>query len=850
MPPVVLPPARALPEDLLPALARMSPSELVRRRDVARGLVEDDGILVGPDLSGLHRHLVVDPVPLVVPARDWADLERGLAQRAELLDLVLADLYGERTLVSRGLLPPELVVGHPGFVPQADGVSTRHGLFLTAADLGRDEHGSWCVVADRAHSPVGTGYAMAVRRVTARALASLHRETDLRRLRDFFDTMRSGLQEMATGTSELPRVVMLTSPESDDSTFDTLFTATLLGFPVVRAEDLSMRNGRVWLRTTERPQPVDVVVRRVGAQGADPLDLAAGAGTGVPGLVEATRRGLVAVVNPLGARVLDDPALGAFLPAIASALLGEELRLPSARTWWCGDPAGLRYVRDHLEALVLAPISPSPDNPRVFAGEVRAAQREQLRARIESKPWAWCAQEVLPVWTAPVVTDSGLSPRAGLLRTFTLADARGTSVMPGGLVRVSNRAEDARAPSLRDAVVKDVWVLAAPASGHTEAALGPAVGRSGDGAAARPPAPAGATGTAYPPASADAHTDLGATHPLPTAPVPVSPRAAEDLYWFGRYAERAESTARLVLVADDLVEDHQRRPATPGFEAMRTLIDVVDALTAVQRYRATPGDRADLAATLPTDPAAHLRALVFDETRPGTVHYSAHRAARAAGQVRDVLSFDTWLVLSRLDRSLGEPPSGENLQSVLAMVIESLLALAGIGAESLVRDASWAFFDAGRRVERGHETVRILRQALTTERAPRVERLVLDAVLRARESLISYRRRMADISRSNRSDEVALDLLLCDPTNPRSVRFQIERLREDLTHAPSAPVHTAVSAAAQALGATDVVALAADRAALAAYLDDVEADLHRVSTALDATSFRRQARQQPIEQPR
>ena len=808
-----------MPSQLLAALAALTPQDLLRRRGAVAQLVQDDGIAVGPDGPDGPHPLRLDPLPLVIPAADWALLEAALAQRAELLDLLLADIYGERRLIDGGVLPAEIIIGHPQFVAQADGISTRHRLVLTAADLGRDEAGEWRLLADRTQAPVGAGYAMATRRVTARALAAVHRETDLRRLREFFDAMRIALQETASETSDLAHVAILTDPEGGETGFDEALTATLLGFPIVHAEDLSLDGGRAWLRTTDRPEPIDVIVRRVNGGRADPLDLTGGPGGGVPGLVEATRRGVVTVVNPIGAGVLENPALAAYLPAISRALLDQDPLLPAARTWWCGDAESLRYVGAHLEDLQLAPISPAPDNPRVFVAGLTAAERAELWARVQAQPWAWAASEVLPPWMNDVVTPDGLSPRASVLRTFTVAGSGSPVVLPGGLARLATEAGDRRVPGLRDAIAKDVWVV-------------------GEG-----PGPRASGATPAEPVITGSHGRI--------ASVPLPPRAADDLYWFGRYAERAESTARLIMVADDLVEDHVRRPGTPGYEAMQVLLDAIDGVTVVHRDRPSRRDAAPRQqADRPSAPLAHLHTLTFDGARSGTVRYSARRAARAAGQVRQVLSLDTWIVLSRLERTLTTPidPS-EQLQSVLARTIESFLALSGIAAEGMIRDASWAFFDAGRRVERAQETVRLLRHALGEPHARRVDTLVLDAVLRSRESLISHRRRVAERHPADTRLAIALDLLLTDASNPRALTYQLTQLVADVGTVKT-PVREALSAATTVLDGGDIVALARDRDRLTAWLRELESSVRAVSKALDTTTLRHRSPGLAFEEPR
>lgn len=797
----------------------LTPGELRQRVSAVAGMIEGDGIVAGSDADGRPRPLRVDPGPLILGAVEWAGLERALAQRATLLDLVLADLYGPRALVTRGLVPPQIVVGHPGFFAAAAGIPTRGALLTTAADLGKDADGQWRVLADRTQRPLGAGYAMAIRRVIARALAPVHRATPLRRLRGYFDALRSGLLELGATASEAPRVVMLRSPEEEEAAFDEMFAATLLGFPVVVADDLALRGGRLWLTTTGRDEPVDVLVRRVDARRADPLDLAPGSDAGIPGLVEATRRGNVRVVNPVGAGVLENPALGAFLPAISRALLDEDLLLPSARTWWCGEDAGRRHAADHLDDIVLAPLASLPGRGRVFTAELTRDERAALWARVESEPWAWCAQEVLPPWDVELVGTPGTTARAGLLRTFTLTGVHGATVMPGGLARFAAQDDARRVPSLADAVAKDVWVL--------------------DGDADRAEAPAGKR-------DRDRIEVAAAT----VGPVPLPPRAAEDLYWFGRYVERAESTARLLLVADDLVEDHLTRPGTIGHTAMVAMLGAVDAVTSVQRYRGRTHGPDTAVAPVGDDPVRHLRDLVFEPGRHGSVRFSAARANQAASRVRELLSLDAWLVLSRLQRTLVPGnATDEDLPGVLAAVIEACLALSGMSAEGLVRDASWAFHDAGRRVERAQETVRVLRRTLPAA-STRGASLVREATLRARESLLSYRRRRAEGGRSRTPLATALELLLLDETNPRSVAYQLDRLHDDLRHAPSPEPLAALRVPTLGLAGADATALALAPDALASFLEELEAQLRTVSGSVEAACFPHRAPQHSFEERR
>lgn len=433
----------------------------------ARRFVRDDGIRYGEGAVDQAvrppRRWEIDPVPVLLPAAEWARVEAGLQQRAVLLDRVLADLYGEQRLLREGIVPAEVVYGHPGFVHQAVGTgsSAQSHLVLTAADLGRGADGDWQVIADRDETPAGAGYAMASRRITSRVMAGLHRGSDMVRLRGFFHTMTMALQEASVTGAARPRIVLLSPGADSDTAFEQSFIATLCGFPVVEAEDLVLRDGRVWIQTGGRPEPVDVILPRVDAALCDPLELRADSEVGVPGLIEAVRRGQVTVANPLGAGLLDNPGLLPYLATAARHLLDDDLLLRSPETWWCGDPAGLDHVLTHLDDLVVKPIATTGRGQSQFGWQLDAQARAELRRAVEARPWAWCGQEALPLSSAPVVTPTGLEPRRLVIRTFAVTAAGVAHVLPGGLGRVAPRDGDHHVSTASGAVAKDVWVLAA-----------------------------------------------------------------------------------------------------------------------------------------------------------------------------------------------------------------------------------------------------------------------------------------------------------------------------------------------------------------------------------------------------
>lgn len=794
-------------EALAATIDRMGVNGLqVARRDALR-FVQDDGITYGATAEGFQgRNWNLDPLPVIIDADEWRRLEVGLRQRSELLNLILVDLYNDRRLLHSRTIPARAVLGHPGFIRQADGVNIagRHQLILTASDLARDADGGWQVLSDRLQAPSGAGYAMANRRITSRVLAGLHRTTNLARLRSFFHTMSEALHAAAPGSSDQPRPVLLSPGPSSETAFDQAFTATLLGIPLVEADDLTSREGRIWLRSSDRLDPVDVIVRRVDADWCDQLELRPESRLGLPGLIDAARRQAVSVLNPLGAGVLENPALLPWLGEICRIVLGEELALPSAETWWCGDTVHRSHVLTHLEELAIKPVSRESERTTVLGWQLTRDERAELRARIRTEPWAWAAQDPVEMSTAPVISRGGLEPRRLVLRTFGVAHDDQYHFLPGGLARVAAHADQHLITNMRGALAKDVWVLSPTTPDLDE--VSDRVRRSHRRLS-----------------MARIHTGMG-----------LVPRVSDNLFWVGRYAERAEFTARLLSVTDDLVEDYGNRDGTPGHKAMEALLVAVDQVTIVPNA----GD----------DPLVRLRRVMLDEPVPGTIAFSVSRLVLAAQQVRDQLSLDMWGVLSRLERNIEEIPRDEQqLQPQLAKLLESLLAVAGIMAEGMVRDASWAFIEAGGHIERALLTSSLLRATLVQERPPVIDGQVTEAVLQSGVSIITHRRRTASGTGPAAPVESATDLLLLDRINPRSVAYQLDRLVEDFGLIGDEELVSVPGALQARLRSADSEALCAgDRHELAALLSDVTSELRALAGMVTRRHFTRKPSQRVL----
>ncbi len=772
-------------------------------RGQAARLLEDDGVTYNPPPSGDGEHPArgargarggsgwrLDPLPTVVPADDWAAVSRGVEQRTELLDQVLEDLYGPRRLLTSGLVPPELVWRHGLFQRAAWGAhpAGRRRIVLSAVDVGRDADGSWQVTSDRVQAPSGLGYAMENRRVVSRLLPDAYRRAELHRLTPFFSQLREALVDLAPAGVEDPRVVVLTPGSLSETAFDQAYIATVLGLPLVTGADLVMRDGQVWTREAGDPldrRPVDVILRRVDTTWCDPLELRPDSELGVPGLLEAARRGRVVSANAFGAGLVESPAFHVLLPALCRALLDEPLLLQSAQAWWCGDPDGLSHVLAHLDRLVVRPVDPRTGRG-IHGPGLSGAELDRLRARIEADPGGWVGQRILPLSTTPTVAGFGLDARPLTLRAFAVAHGSSYAVMPGALGRVVPHAYSAGRRE-RVQLSKDVWVLRGEPS-------------------AAPTAPEPETVVARP------------------ITVPMVPRALENLYWMGRYTERAEATTRSILALRWLAADFPLQRRDPGRGAVDVLARALTHASGTYPGFATDEQLADAAID------AELRALFVDAERQGSVAQSLAGLTAAASSVRDQLSTDVFTVLGTLERSrvtlagrgnVDDPTEQTPLRDDLsvavletgAQMLSGTLALTGITAENMVRDIGWTLLDLGRGLERALQTVTSVRWVAGEVQPPAVERHLVLALLTAGESVVTHRRRYG----AREGVDSMLDLLLLDRTNPRSVAFQLARLR----------------ARAATLPGTDVVEQ------LRRVLDDAEADLAaRSAEALAASSPR------------
>lgn len=733
--------------------------DFTQRWREAQQLIRENGVTynVYGDPRGLDRPWQLDPIPLVISPAESESLHHGLVQRARLLEAVLADVYGAQRLLAQGLLPAELIFANPCFLRPCHGIRLpghRH-LFLAAFDVGRDAQGNIVVLGDRTQGPSGAGYALENRIVLGRMLPEIFRACNVERLALFFRTFRDNLRGLAPHNRDNPRTVLLTPGPYNETYFEHAYLARYLGFTLAEGGDLTVRDQRLYLKLLDGLQPVDVLWRRLDDDFCDPLELRGDSFLGVPGLVQVVRSGNVVVANALGSGLAECPALLPYLPGLCRQLLGEDLLVPSAQGFWCGEPSACAHVLAHLDRMVIKAAFSSLRSEPIFPETMSAGQKDELVGHIRARPWNYVGQERLALSTTPVLTEQGIVPRRVVTRVYLTAHEHTFLPMPGGLTRVTASADTMVVSLQKGGGSKDTWVL-------TEGPVSDV--------------------TLLPPA--------GHAVELTRAGNDLPSRAADNLFWLGRYVQRAEDMVRLLRgVLVRLTE----KAGLADVPELPTLLQAVTRITQTPPGFVGAGAPARLA-----DPSEELLSLVFQGERVGSLSYNYRCIQRAAASVRDRISMDMWRTLSSLPpEDAFDPANPPTLSDVLDLLNQRVLILAGFGGiamESMTRGHAWRFLDMGRKIERAMHTVGLLHWTLVpTEAQGRLslgfpETALLEALLEIADSSMTYRRRYL----SGVQAAAVLDLLIADGSNPRSLVYQLSALREVIERLPHDPQQAAL----------------------------------------------------------
>ncbi len=712
---------------MMEMLRAIGPEELGRRWSRAERRIRENGITynVYSDPLGANRAWSIDIVPLLIPADEWRFIEAGIIQRAQLLNQILEDLYGAQDLVTQGHFPAALLYANCAFLRPLVGirVPAHSFLHLLAVDLARSPDGQWWVLADRTQAPSGSGYALENRTIVSDALPDLFRTSNVLRLAPFFRAQREVLINLAQ--RDKPRIVLLTPGPYNETHFEHSYLARYLSFTLVEGADLAVRDRRVYLKTVDGLEQVDVILRRVDDSYCDPLELRSDSLLGVPGLVDAIVAGNVKVANALGSGLIETAAIMPFLPGLSRTVLGEELKLPSVATWWCGQKYALDWVLNHLESVVIKPAFPSREMEPVFGAELLQAERGRFAEELRARPHEYVAQEQVVLSTAPVWHCGCLSSRSVVLRTYVLNTGTSWIAIPGGLVRVAD-AEGSVVSMQRGGHSKDAWVL-------------------WDG-------PVDTFSMLHP---RNEPVELRRISRV----VPSS--MADNTFWLGRYVERAENIARMLRA----IASRVRRAE----EAELGCLIRMHSCLGSRRSKLPKGkDRRPTSNELEQE----LISAVTDRKRPDSLVSTLAEVSRIGDHVRERLSADMMVLIGQLRDSIRIENYTQFLEypTMLTSCLELLSAFSGMERENINRGFGWLFMSIGRRLERAIYLARELREIAT----PLAEQdwALLECLLEVADSSMTYRTRYY----TTLQPLAVMDVLMADETNPRSLDFQLSHL--------------------------------------------------------------------------
>ncbi len=730
-------------QKFLNALRSVSSAEFARRNAQADRMLRENGVTYhsGNDDGAAARPWRLDLLPMMTTASDWSTLEEGLSQRARLLNLLIADIYGPRTLVNDGTLPPEALFANPEFLrPFCDlRRAETSPMFLYAAELARSADGQWWVMADRSEAPAGPGFALENRIVSARTMPSAFKHIQVERLAPFFSHLQNAVRRRAPRVNDSPRIVLLSSGPTHPYYFEDVYLARYLGYTLVEGGDLAVRNDIVYMKTLSGLVPVDIVLARCAESGLDPLELGGYAAHGVPGLLNAMRAGNVTIANTPGCGIVGAPVFMAFLPQICQRLLGEPLKMPSISTWWCGDPNSLQHVLSRANDLVLKPAFQKSGGEEFIFATLTPEERQKLLARIHAQPFAWVAQEKIRRSAVPVWTEKEIQCGHAAVRAFLVEDEGAWQLMPGGLIRVAPDTSPMQLSVAAGDGSKDLWVLA---------------DRKVDPVSLLTPR--------------DQPAELRRTSAL------FPSRVADNLFWLGRSLDRCDFLGRLVrALADRLVGE-----GNVDLTEIKFLARSLSEMGQLEPGFVVDGMESQLPSLAEALPLA-----VYDPNEYGGLARTVNDLTRLASLVRDWISPDTWHRINVTTGAFNATPSKEwhDLADVVNSsntLIGDLASVSGLISDGMNRGPSWRFLELGRCIERAGATARMLITA-ELKRGP-VSPNLLKTMVEILDVRMTYRFRY----RENLQRNAVLDLAITDDTNPRSLAYQIDRLVQHVDRLP------------------------------------------------------------------
>jgi uncharacterized circularly permuted ATP-grasp superfamily protein/uncharacterized alpha-E superfamily protein len=813
------------------SLHQLGHKELQNRNIDIQRLLKENGVAynIYNDPSGQTRPWELDPIPQLITANEWETINAGLIQRAELFDLLLKDIYGPQTLIKNGIIPQELIYLHPGFIRSCVNIKlpgTQH-LVLYAADMARGNDGRLWIISDRTQAPSGSGYALENRFAMSSVLPELFSNLNVKRLSPYFDSLQQALTDIAPHNTDNPRVVILTPGPDNETYFEHSYLAAYLGLTLVQGNDLMVKDNYVWLKTIDGLEKVDVILRRLDDSYCDPLELKSDSLLGIPGLVQSVRKGNVAIANPLGSSIVESAGLVPFLPAISKHFFGKELIMPTIATWWCGQPKEMNYVIANLKTLVVRKIFRNVAGTRsaIDGASLSAIQTEELIQQIKANPYLYVGQEKINFSSTPSWVEGKIEAGHSLFRSFLISHNNSYIAMPGGLTRTSTQKNSFIISNQLGGISKDTWVLSAEDEQEQ-------------------------------PVNLQLTTDT-LQHTIHKRSLPS--HTAENLFWVGRYTERVIYNARLQrTVMQRMLQSNKPFNADSiGTESvlLHTLTQCTYTFPGFFED-SDPAKRKDIY----TKPWTELTNVLYNEKRNGSLSHNLSLLKNAVYSVRNFWALDTWRVLRQMEEEWNKAKK-DNTTDHLRMISSidalntSMFAFLGMNRESVRREQGWNIMDLGRKLEQVLYIITLLRSVFQNKQEDQVEHELMESVMIASQSLITYRYTYRD----HLQLPLALELLMLDTNYPKSLAYLVKKIKRYVSllpkegkEIPLSDKQRNIQEADSLLKLADVVALAkhdpntGEYVSLNKFLDKLHSLIADTSMGISKTYFKHSQTQKQL----
>ena len=693
--------------------------------------------------NGGNRAWKLDPIPFLIHQKEWQNIEKGLKQRAHLLDLILKDIYGPQLLIKKNIIPAELVFDNSGFLQPCFDVKQKlqNQLLIYACDMARGPDGKMWLLDNRTQSPSGSGYTLENRTVMAKVFPELNKNIYRNRLSPYFIHLQQTVATLGNLSNENPKVVFLTPGADNETYFEHVYLSSYLGYTLVQGSDLLVRDGFVWLKSIDGLERVDVIIRRVDDEWCDPLELRQNSLLGVPGLLQVMRMGNVAVVNPPGASVVENYGMMAFMQNACKFLLDEPLQMNSVATWWCGQTKELNFVLSNLHRLIIKKANRKQGFKSLYGRQMSKEDLEKLRQMILKNPKDFVAQEEVSLSTTPSFIDGKLVPRFAAIRTFLVSDGNDYKVMQGGLTRSSPVKDKFVISNQLGGLSKDTWIVTDTPTEHYERIV---IRKT----------------------SNNQHNNS------------LTSRNAENLFWVGRLFERTMALTSFLKIVLDRLNENVNDKAKKQQEYLVVLFKSITHLT-----KTYPGFAEEVDDSIFENPEPELFSLINNGKKAGSVAYDIQSFLRTSNQVSDKWNTDTRRILNLIEDNLQSLRNSHSINQVshnLDKLYTRLFAFYGNIFETLPRDSGFYLLEAGKNIERILSLVSVLRSAFSFKNNDEVETVLMEAVLENHHLLAQYRY----IYKSHWSLVAVLNMAFLEINLPYTLSYLLDALSSCLSKLP------------------------------------------------------------------